>query len=139
MMMALGTFVFDLPTLAYQQLQRSSSWRHVSTDRVGARAARQFVGPGDDSIRLSGLVAPEITGTLASLDTLREMADEGRPLALVDGLGEVHGAFVIESLEETRTLFFADGTPRRVEFVLALSRTDDAAMAEDSQAPEGIA
>lgn len=130
MMMALGTFVFSLPQLAYQQLQRSSSWRHASSERVGARAAHQYVGPADDTIELSGIVAPELTGDPASLDLLRDLAGEGRPLALVDGTGAVHGAFVITSLNETRTLFFADGAARRIEFQLSLLRVDDEAMAE---------
>jgi phage protein U len=130
MLMTLGTFVFSLPTLAYQQLQRSSSWRHSSSERVGARAARQYVGPGDETIELSGLVAPELTGTPASLDTLRELADAGRPLAMVDGAGAVHGAFVITSLSETRTLFFQDGAARRVDFQISLTRVDDAAMTD---------
>ncbi|MDO5609466.1 MAG: phage tail protein [Pseudomonadota bacterium] len=124
MMMALGTFVFSLSDLAYQQLQRNTNWRHSRTARVGAREASQYLGPGDDSIELSGIVSPGITGTPAALDTLRELADEGRPLALVDGTGVVHGAFVIESLNETRTLFFADGVARRIEFALSLKRTD---------------
>lgn len=130
MMMVLGTFVFSLSTLAYQQLQRSSSWRHASSDRVGARAARQFVGPGDDSIELSGLLAPELTGSTISLEILRFMADEGRPLPLVDGTGTVYGAFVIEGLQETKTLFFSDGAARRIEFQITLQRVDDAAIAE---------
>lgn len=46
MMMSLGTFVFSLQTAAYQQLQRQMSWRHPASERVGARAARQYVGPG---------------------------------------------------------------------------------------------
>lgn len=130
MMMAFGTFVFSLPTLAYQELQRSTSWRHESTARIGARPARQFVGPGDDFIQLSGLVAPELTGSQASLDELRAMADLGRPQSLVDGTGFVYGAYVIADLQETKNLFFADGAARRIEFRLSLTRTDDEAMAE---------
>lgn len=129
MMMALGTFVFSLPELAYQQLQHAAAWRHSSSERVGARAARQFVGPGDETVDLSGLVAPELTGSPASLDTLRSLADEGRPLSLVDGTGVVYGAFVITSLNQTRTLFFQDGAARRIEFQLSLLRVDDDAMA----------
>lgn len=129
MMMALGTFVFSLPQLAYQQLQRSTSWRHASSERVGARAAHQYVGPGEDTIELSGLIAPELTGDPASLDLLRAMADEGRPLALVDGTGLVHGAYVITAIDEEHTLFFADGAPRRIEFRLSLLRVDDEALA----------
>jgi hypothetical protein len=125
MMMALGTFVFSLPTLAYQQLQRATAWRHAGSERVGARAAHQYLGPGEETFELSGIVAPELTGAPASLDLLRDMASEGRPLALVDGAGNVLGAFVITSLSETGTLFFPDGTARRIEFRLSLLRVDD--------------
>lgn len=134
MMMALGTFVFSLPDLAYQQLQRSAAWRHASSERVGARAARQYLGPGEETIELSGLIAPELTGSPASLDTLREMAAEGRPLTLVDGTGVVHGAFVITGLQETRTLFFPDGAARKIEFSLSLMRVDDEAAREGASA-----
>lgn len=127
MMMALGTFVFSLSTAAYQQLQRQSAWRHSSSERVGARAASQYVGPGDDTIELSGLIAPPLTGDIASLDTLREVADTGRPSALVDGTGIVYGAFIITSLSETRSLFFRDGSARKIEFQLSLLHVDDAA------------
>lgn len=125
MMMALGTFVFSLPDLAYQQLQRSTAWRHANSERIGARSAHQYLGPGEDTIQLGGLVAPELTGDPASLDLLRSMADDGQPLSLVDGTGVVHGAYVIDGLQETRTLFFADGAARRIEFQLSLTRVDD--------------
>jgi len=130
MMMALGTFVFSLPQLAYQQLQHATAWRHASSDRVGARAAHQYLGPGEETIELSGIVAPELTGDPASLDLLRDLADEGRPLSLVDGTGVVHGAFVISSLNTTRTLFFQDGAARRIEFQVSLLRVDDNAMTD---------
>ena len=111
MMMSFGTFVFSLDSAAFLQLQRQMSWRHATSERVGARPASQFLGPGDDTIDLSGLIAPELTGTRASLETLRELAADGEPLPLVDGAG---------------VLFFEDGTPRRIEFQLSLRRADDA-------------
>ncbi|CAN7258916.1 phage tail protein [Variovorax sp. LjRoot84] len=125
MMMAFGQFVFSLPTLAYQDLQRQTSWRHASNSRIGARPSRQFVGPGDDTFNLSGLLAPELTGSTAALDELREMANAGAAWPLVDGNGIVYGQFVIESLNETKTLFMQDGTARRIEFQLQLARVDD--------------
>lgn len=124
MMMSLGVFSFSLATAAYQELQRQMAWRHASSERVGARAAHQYVGPGDETINLSGLIAPPLTGRLGSLDTLRDMAGQGRSWPLVDGTGRVHGAYVIESINETRSLFFADGIPRKVEFQIALKRVD---------------
>jgi phage protein U len=130
MMMCLGTFVFSLRDGAYEQLTHDLSWRHARTERVGAIAASQFVGPGDDSIQLSGLIAPPLTGQYSSLATLREMADTGRPWALVTGDGLLLGAFAITTLKETQSLFFPDGTPRKVEFQLGLERVPDEAMAE---------
>lgn len=123
--MALGQFVFGLETLAYQEFKRSTSWRHPSSSRVGARAARQYVGPGDDSVTLSGWVAPELIGSYASVAELRAMGDSGQAFALVAGTGEVFGQWVIENLSETGTELHKDGTPRRIAFDIKLERVDD--------------
>jgi len=131
MMMALGTFAFSLPELAYQQLRHAMAWRHASSERVGARAAHQYIGPGDETIELSGIVAPPLTGNTASLDLLRDLANEGRPLSLVDGTGVVCGAFAITSMTATKTLFFEDGAARRIEFQLSLLRVDESANANE--------
>lgn len=123
--MALGQFVFGLQSLPYDELKRATAWRHPSNSRVGARAARQFVGVGDDTITISGWIAPELTGSYASVAELRAMGDSGQAFALVAGSGEVFGQFVIESLNETGTLHYQDGTPRRIAFDLQLTRVDD--------------
>ena len=125
MLMSLGMFVFSLPTLAYQDMQRQTAWRHPSNSRVGSRAAHQFVGPGDDTITLSGVLVPELMGRTAALDELRAMADTGMAWALVSGAGEVFGAFVIENTSTTGTVMMDNGMPRRIEFQLQLKRVDD--------------
>lgn len=125
MMMSLGQFVFSLGTAAYQDLQRQTQWRHPSSSRVGVRPARQFAGQGDDSVTLQGLIAPEVTGKIESLDTLREMGDSGSAWPLVEGTGRVYGQYVIEGLTEGQTLHFQDGAPRRIDFSLSLQRIDD--------------
>ena len=125
MMAALGQFTFALNTLAFHEMRRSTSWRHPSNPRVGARPARQFVGLGDETITLTGLQAPEFMGDRKAVDRLREMADRGNAYALVNGAGENFGAWVIENIEETGTLFVREGVPRRVEFTINLARVDD--------------
>jgi len=125
MMMALGMFVFSLETLAYQEFQRQTEWRHSSTSRIGTNPARQYLGRGDDSITLPGVLLPALAGTQLSLDTLRTMADTGKAWPLVEGTGKIYGTWIIESLSETRTLFFRDGQARRIEFTLMLKRIDD--------------
>lgn len=125
MMLALGMFVFSLSTAAYQELQRQTEWRHASNNRVGAAPARQFVGRGDDSITLPGIILPELAGSALSLDALRLMANTGKSWPMVEGSGRIYGLWIIESLSETKTIFFRDGTPRRIEFTLNLKRIDD--------------
>lgn len=125
MMLALGMFVFSLHTAAYQEMQRQTDWRHPTSSRVGAQPGRQFLGRGEDAITLPGVILPELAGSTLSLDALRLMADTGKAWPLVEGTGRIYGLWIVESMSETRTLFFRDGTPRRIEFSLSLKRIDD--------------
>lgn len=124
-LMAFGMFVFGLETAAYQDFQRQTEWRHGSTSRIGTNPARQYLGRGDETITLQGVLLPALAGTVLSLDTLRTMADTGKAYPLIEGTGRIYGVWVIESLSETRTIFFADGAARRIEFTLSLKRIDD--------------
>lgn len=125
MMMALGMFVFAVPTAAYQQLQRQTAWRHASQSRVGQRPAYQYLGPGEDTISLSGVLFPEHTGGRVSLDLLRVMAEQGKAWPLIEGTGRIYGLWSITSVNETASVFFRDGMPRKIEFELALTRVDE--------------
>lgn len=124
MLMALGMFVFSLPTLAHQELARDTDWRHARSDRFGARAASQFCGPGEDRITLNGLFAPEITGGGDPIGTLRAMGDQGEVWPLVDGTGRVLGQFVIARVSERQSVFLDNGVARRSDFSLDLERID---------------
>lgn len=124
MMLSLGMFVFSLATLPYQDFSRRTDWKHARTARVGARDASQFTGPGSDTLQLKGYIAPEFAGDITSLDTLREMAGSGEAYPLVDGTGRVLGAWVIDSIDEGQSVFFADGTPRRIDFTIDLHQVD---------------
>ena len=126
MMAALGQFTFALSTLAFQELRRSNAYRHASNSRVGARPGRQYVGPGDETITLTGLLAPEFMGDRLALDKLRDMAEKGSAYALVNGAGENFGAWVIEQVEENGSIFVREGVARRTEFTIKLTRVDDA-------------
>lgn len=124
-MLTLGMFVFIRQSLPYQSLQRSADYQWPSNSRVGKRDAFQFLGPGEDKITLTGDLYPEMTGGQLSMLALYTMADEGRAWPLISGTGTIYGMFVITNVSETGTVFFADGSPRKISFTLSLTRVDD--------------
>lgn len=125
MMMAFGMFVFSISTAAYQELSRSTQWRHASNSRVGARNAWQYIGVGDETIKLTGWLAPGQFGTPVAMTLLRDMGNTGKSFVLIDGGGVFHGVFVINSLDEKETLFHKHGKARKIEFDLSLTRVDE--------------
>lgn len=129
-LMALGMFVFELPSLAFDELQRKTDWQHARAQRVGARDTAQYVGPGTETINLSGAVYAEICDGRVSLDDLRTMANDGEALPLVAGNGTVFGNYVIEAIDERHAYLQADGTPLRIDFAIDLLRVDDDAQTE---------
>lgn len=137
--MALGMFVFSIGTAAYQELSRSTAWRHASNSRVGTRSAWQFVGVGDETITLNGWLAPGQFGTPMAMTMLRDMGNTGKAFVLIDGGGVFHGVYVITDLNEKQSLFHKYGKPRKIEFDLSLTRVDEDAthpLLGDLQLPE---
>jgi phage protein U len=119
MMMVLGLYVFMLRTVPYQELQYQRSWRHAANSRVNRRPSTQFLGPDNDSLTLSGVLLPEVTGGRLSLLALEQMAELGKAWPLIEGSGTIYGMFVIEP-ESDKNRVFESGMPRRIEFTLTL-------------------
>jgi len=126
MLYALGLFVFDTSTLLFSDLERDRSWRHPETEVFGARPDSQYVGPGADTIKLSGLLIPEICGSYSSIEKIAAMGDTGDAYPLVRGDGKVLGNFVIKSLNEKHENMIDNGLARTVTFGIDLSRVPDA-------------
>lgn len=129
MMMMLGSFPFSLYTAAYQKKQRTTSQRWAKSDRVGQRAAYQYLGPGDDNITLPGVIYPELTGkkSILSLASLRAMADTGKPYQMLSQHAEegfVLGSWIILNVDQTDS-FLQEGLPQKIEFNVKLRRYSD--------------
>lgn len=124
-MMALGPFSFALESAPYERLARTLSFRWPAVSRMQRRPALQFAGPGAETVELSGILYPGTTGGVSVIKELQELARQGVAHMLADGRGNIWGRFVIESITETHTHLFADGTPRKIEFRLRLSAYGD--------------
>lgn len=124
-LMTLGMFVFSVDTALYDALTRSREWRHATAERFGARPAAQYVGPGADTIGLSGRIVPEVAGRYSAIETLAEMAATGDNYPLIDGLGRILGHYRIVRIDEDHTTIMAGGLARQIAFRIDLERDDD--------------
>lgn len=119
-MMALGAFRFGVNRANYQTFTRAAAWRWEEQPRLGRAPALQFLGPGADEITLEGVIYPHFKGGLRQIELMRLVAGAGQPLILVDGMGWVWERWVITAIEERKSLFLADGAPRKIEFTTTL-------------------
>ncbi len=121
-LMTLGGFQFAITTAAHESLQRDTAYRWEKQERLGREPAMQFIGPGEDKITLQGRIYPHYRGGLEQIDTMRELAGEGEPLQLVDGLGRVMGPYCILRITEGQQTYVGPGIPRRQDFTMELVR-----------------
>lgn len=118
----LGGFKFSLNTAVFLTMERSTTFRWPAQERVGQYDALQFTGPGDDRIRLPGIIYPDWRGGTGQIEELRQLASQGRPLQLILSTGEVLGLWVIENIEDSQAVFKPDGTFRRQDFVVSIRK-----------------
>ena len=119
-MLGLGEFRFEIATLAYQKFSLSQSWRWQEQARINRDPSMQFVGRNVGEIELDGVIYPSFKGGLGQVDAMRSLANAGKPLQLVDGLGRIWSTWVITEISDTRTVFADDGQPRKLEFRIKL-------------------
>lgn len=122
-MARLGAFEFSINTAAFQELQRVSTYRWEAKARIGRKPAQQNVGSGADTIRLSGTIYPHYRGGLGQIAQLRSQAASGEPLPLIyafESAGQYCGRWCVSEIDESRTVFFENGAPRRIDFTLSM-------------------
>ena len=120
-----GMFVFGMNRLNYQELERRTSWKHGKGARYMARDAGQYLGPGDQTITINGMLVPEIAGTYGDIERLLEMGDTGDVYPLILGTGLILGEFRMLGLDDRWRHIIAGGLPRIVDFAVDLERADD--------------
>ncbi|MDM5178528.1 phage tail protein [Massilia sp. DJPM01] len=124
-MMKLGPYSFGLQTAAYQEFQRSTAYTWAAQARFGKLNTLQPTGPGEDAFTLTGLIFPEHFGGTGQLDAMRALAELQKPQALIDGRGNMLGQWVIESIDETGSIFAARGVARKQDFSIKLKRAPE--------------
>jgi len=111
---------------------------HAVKAVVGARQPREFVGPADRKMTLSGTLFPDFfaragyaTG-LDEVETLRAMAENGKPQILVRGDGVNLGWWIIEKVSQKSSKLSADGVGKVITFDIALVKSTASADPADA-------
>ncbi|MDE0628295.1 MAG: phage tail protein [Bryobacterales bacterium] len=120
-LMTLGGYVFGTDSAAYDEMRRAAEYRWAAQDRIGRPPARQWLGPGGETVELSGTIYPVRRRAEEELAALRAEAAKGEPLRLMLGTGEILGLWTIERIQETGTVFLPGGVPRKVGFSVRLA------------------
>jgi phage protein U len=124
-LMQLGPVQFSIRTRAFQTLEREVSYRWPTLERLGRRPAHQWLGIGEETLAIKGVVYPTFNPGgqyvgIGQIDALRSLGAQGAPQDLITGTGEVWGKWVVKSVKETRTEFVNNGAPRKQEFSMDL-------------------
>lgn len=112
---------FAVGSAGFDKLTRTLSMRWARQPRLGQRPALQALGAGEETIEIQGVVYPHWRGGFGQIQALRTAMMDQRPRNLSDGRGNAWGVYVIEKLEEQRTVLDVDGTPLRQGFTLFLA------------------
>lgn len=116
---------FCLKNASYQALKRQNEYKWAELERINTNPSLQFTGFGSETISLDGIIYPQLFGGLRQLNLMRTSAMQGKPLMLISGYGFAFGQWCITSVQENQTIFFKDGTPRRIDFTINLKKYGD--------------
>ncbi|MBQ3945826.1 MAG: phage tail protein, partial [Alphaproteobacteria bacterium] len=99
--MAIGTFIFELRTVAFGSVQKNHEYRWSSSEIIGNPPVLQALGKGSNKCTLGGIVYHKNQ----PLENLKTLAENQKPLIMVDGTGGVHGNWIIRQINETESYF----------------------------------
>ena len=122
MMMALGSFVFELRSASCQQVRKSYEYRWSNVDVVSGNTVLQSIGIGSEKIDLEGVIYPNFAKYATQITEMKLLAESQKPQLLVDGKGQIHGNYVIKQIDETQSFLDKYGTPQKIEFKISLEK-----------------
>ena len=122
----LGELRFEISDLVFQGLERNFQYRWEAQNRLGRRPAQQFMGPGEETISLEGVIYPNhpmFSKPMASLNKIRSQSMTGQPFrfgANVGGQGRNLGRWVVKSIRDKQSYFNQQSSPGKVEFTIEM-------------------
>lgn len=121
----LGSIEFSVPEGTFTEVARHTTWRLDIPDPMEGLGKPVFRGRGSDEMTIDGVVFPGYSGTLQSVQRLRDAGDAGESMLLVDGEGNLYGNWFIARINERKSPFLPTGIERRAEWTLTLMADPD--------------
>lgn len=123
-LLGVGPYRFSITALNYQKLRRRFRYRWVPQMVIGSRPRQQFLGPGEETVRLEGTIYPNdprFGNGFSQLEAMRDEGQRGVPRGVASNLGRYDGVWCIDEISDEQTYFARDGSPRKVEFTITLT------------------
>lgn len=123
--MTLGSYAFEGLGFGYEAVGRRLDTKWAEIQLAQGMNALQFTGGTSDEVTIRGVLFPVELGGQGSLEGIMSAALAGTPLMLVSGSdvqGIVHGLYVVQSVEQDRTLHTVAGVPRKNAYSISLRR-----------------
>lgn len=119
-LIGIGPYRLGLDNMAPDEIERSFEYRWEPQNRIGRRPAMQFLGPGEETVTLHGVIYPHYYGGFGQLERMRQEAARGIPRGVVSGYGRYHGLWCIRGIRDVQSYFLPSGAARKVEFDIEL-------------------
>lgn len=116
MLVQLGSFLFSLDSLPYNEIERISRYTFAHHEVIGNVRKLQGTGVENDTLRLTGTHYAELSmlvGVNANpFDELREIAETLEPQLLTSADGLSHGYWVIIDINQKGSYYNQQGAQR---------------------------
>lgn len=129
--MMLGDLEFSVPEGTFQTRERNTSYRIDVAEPIEGLGRPVYRGLQSDRIRIRGVVFPGFSGKAGSVQRFRDFAEKGESALLVDGEGNIFGAWMLADVDETEDPFTPTGLARKKDYSLTLIRDPEEASQTD--------
>ena len=116
----LGAVIVDTEPFSIDRVQSSASADIAAKPVIASMKAHEFMGPGDETLTLTGQILPFHIGGLTQLDALKEMCRAGNRFPVMRGDGVTMGWYALKSVGEGHSELAADGVGYVVKHTLSL-------------------
>ncbi len=123
-LLAVGPVLFFATAPSFQKLKTKTDARWASQPRLSRAPAHQFIGPGETTIDIDGVLYPHRFGDFGTVESLRVLCTAGQVIPLISIstgaiIGVSHGDYYVASVGDERE-YFDVGQPRKITFNVQL-------------------